>query len=306
MSELFAADRLKKCYGAKTVLHEINLSVGPGHCVALLGHNGAGKTTLMKILLGLTAPTEGKALLFGEDPQGRRGGEVRRSVGYLPENVALPQGMTGRELMRFYARLKRAELAQCDELLGQVGLAEAARQLVRTYSKGMRQRLGLAQTLLGQPRLLFLDEPTNGLDPHLRRHFYEVVQGLTDGGATVLVSSHVLTEIESKADLIAILCEGRLAAFGPLAALREASQLPYHLRLTVEPGATGEIAEEIGGTFSLKGVEAGVMNFVCGGQDKMAILRRVAALNGVVHDVDVVPPRLDEIYAHFVGEVRPS
>jgi Cu-processing system permease protein len=160
-------------------------------------------------------------------------------VGYLPENVSFQAGMTGRELLRFYAGLKRAEAAQCDELLGQVQLAEAAERRLRTYSKGMRQRLGLAQALLGRPRLLLLDEPTNGLDPPLRRQFYDVVQALTRKGATALVSSHVLTEIEARADLIAILRDGELAAFGPLADLREASRLPFRLRLKVRPDTIG-------------------------------------------------------------------
>ena len=105
MSTLFETHRLSKRYGAKTVLKEVGLSVGPGHCVALLGHNGAGKTTLIKLLLGLTAPSAGQVSLLGQDPRGRQAGEVRRAIGYLPESVTFPPGMTGREIMRFYARL---------------------------------------------------------------------------------------------------------------------------------------------------------------------------------------------------------
>lgn len=306
MSELFALERVGKRYGRKAVLRDVTLAAGGGHCIAVLGHNGAGKTTLMKLLLGLTAPSAGRVSLLGRNPRGRGGGDVRLGVGYLPENIALPSGMTGRELMGFYAGLKKAGSAQCDDLLERVGLAGAARQRVRTYSKGMRQRLGLAQALLGQPRLLFLDEPTNGLDPPLRRQFYDAIRALTGAGATAVVSSHVLSEIESRADLIVILRDGELVAFGPLDELRSASRLPFRLRLTVRPDATGEIAQSMGGHYRLDKIEAGVMDFVCDGQDKMTILRRVAALNGVIQDVDIVAPRLDEIYAHFVGEVRPS
>ena len=304
MSTLFETHRLSKRYGAKTVLKEVGLSVGPGHCVALLGHNGAGKTTLIKLLLGLTAPSGGQVSLLGQDPRGRQAGEVRRAIGYLPESVTFPPGMTGREIMRFYARLKGAELTQCDALLDQVDLAEAARRRTKTYSKGMRQRLGLAQALLGQPRVLFLDEPTNGLDPPLRRKFYEVIRGLTEAGATALVSSHLLTEIEARADLIAILCEGALVAFGSLDELRQASRLPFRLRLQVRAEAVGSIVEAIGRDFVPDKIDGGAIDFLCPAPDKMAIVRRVARLNGVVQDLDILPPRLEEVYAHFVDERR--
>ena len=304
MSKVFETQHLTKRYGAEAVLKDVCLSLGHGHCVALLGHNGAGKTTLLKILLGLTAPSEGQVSLLGHDPRGRDGDEVRRAVGYLPESVTFPPGMSGRELMRFYARLKRVDVTQCDRLLERVGLTEAARRRVKTYSKGMRQRLGLAQALLGDPRLLFLDEPTNGLDPPLRLQFYDVIRSLTDAGATAIVSSHMLTEIEARADLVAILCEGALAAFGTLDALRRSSHLPYRLRLQVEIDSVGEIAEAIGRDFALDRVDGEVMDFICPTPDKMAIVRRVAALNGVVRDVDIMPPRLEDIYAHFVDERR--
>jgi len=301
MTTLFETCRLTKRYGRKTVLREVGLSVGEGCCVALLGHNGAGKTTLMKLLLGLTAPSAGHACLLGHDPRGAAGNEVRRLVGYLPEAVSFPVGMTARELMRFYAGLKRRDRRACEALLAEVGLAEAADQRVRTFSKGMRQRLGLAQALIGEPRLLFLDEPTNGLDPPLRQQFYQAIRALAAKGASSVISSHVLSEIEAQADLVAILRAGKLVAFGSLDELRRASGLPVRLRLEVRPEAVGAIAEEIGGEFALSRVEGGVMDFHCATADRMAIVRRVARLNGVVRDVDIRPPRLDDLYLHFVG-----
>ena len=304
MGNLMETRDLTKRYGAKTVLREVSLSLGGGRCLALLGHNGAGKTTLMKVLLGLTVPSSGSARLLGEDPRGRGGAAARRNVGYLPETIAFEGAMTGRELLSFYAGLKGASWAQVDGLLEEVGLAGAARQRLRTYSKGMRQRLGLAQALLGQPRLLFLDEPTNGLDPPLRRHFYQAIAKLTGTGATAVVSSHVLSEIETKADAIAILRAGRLAAFGTLDALRRASRLPLRLRLTVTPDSVGAVAETVGADFALDRVEGGTMEFLCGTADKMTVVRRLARLNGVVRDLDIQAPRLEEIYAHFVAEER--
>ncbi len=293
---------LTKRYRKKLVLDDVGLSVGTGHCLALLGHNGAGKTTLMKLLLGLTAPSAGEVRLLGRDPRGRSGAEARRAVGFLPENVAFEGAMTGAELMNFYADIKGVARAEGLQLLEEVGLAEAARNRVRTFSKGMRQRLGLAQALLGKPRLLFLDEPTNGLDPPLRRHFYEAIAGLTKQGSTALVSSHLLSELEAKADLVAILRAGRLVAFGSLEALRETSQLPVRVRLKVSPETVGAIAEEMGHAFTLERVQGGAMDFLCDSADKMAIVRRIAKLNGEIRDVDILPPHLEEIYAHFASE----
>ena len=305
MTALFSCQGLTKRYGAGVALRDLDLTVDAGRCVALLGHNGAGKTTLIKLLLGLTAPSAGQVRLFGQNPSGRSGSRARRDVGYLPENVVLDQALSGHELLAFYGALKGVGAADCARVLDQVGLGEAAGRRLGTYSKGMRQRLGLAQALLGEPRLLLLDEPTNGLDPPLRRQFYAAVRERIEQGATALISSHALVEIEAQADQIVILRQGALVAAGTLEALRRASGLPHRLRLQVGPEAAGGIAETIGRDFALTGVENGRMEFVCNGADKMTIVRRVAALNGVIKDVDFLPPRLEEIYAHFVAQGAP-
>jgi Cu-processing system ATP-binding protein len=306
MSTLFETHRLGKRYGKKAVLDEVTLKAGEGQVLALLGHNGAGKTTLIKLLLGLTRPSAGHLSLLGGNPAGPQGREIRRAIGYLPENIAFARTMTGRELLGFYAALKGVEPRQCDELLETVGLSEAAGRRVVTYSKGMRQRLGLAQAVLGRPRLLFLDEPTSGLDPPLRRQFYADMGALARGGTTSVVSSHMLTEIEAKADHFAILSAGRLVAHGRMEELRAAAGLPVRLRLKVAPDAVGGIAEEIGSEFALAQCSGGVMDFLCDTHDKMAIVRRVAKLNGVIRDVEILPPGLEEIYAHFVEPEKRS
>ncbi len=295
---------LSKRYGAKTVLDRLDLAVGAGRCLALLGHNGAGKTTLIKLLLGLTKPSRGLVRLLGQDPRGPDGFTLRRSLGFLPEVVSFPPGLTGQEVIRFYANLKGCRPQEGDRLLQQLGLEDASLRRVKTYSKGMRQRLGLAQALLGDPRLLFLDEPTNGLDPPLRRQFYDVVKMATSTGVTAVISSHSLTEIEAKADLAAILTGGRLAAFGTLADLRIASGLPFKLRAQVAPEAVGNLAEAMGDAFILEQVQGGTVYFRCPQPDKMAILKHVAKLNGLIEDLDVLPPRLEEVYDHFVGQGR--
>jgi Cu-processing system ATP-binding protein len=290
---------LGKRYGQNWVLRDVTLDIGERRCIALLGHNGAGKTTLIKLALGLTRPSAGTVKLVGCDPMGRGGDDVRRSIGYLPENISFQGGASGRQIMGFFAALKGAPKGEVEARLEQVGLDGAMDNRVSTYSKGMRQRLGLAQALLGTPKLLFLDEPTNGLDPPLRRRFYTMVDDLVRGGSTAIVSSHVLSEIEARADSFAIMKEGALVAFGSLDDLRIASNLPYRLKLYVGPEETGSIAEVIGGEFALASVENGVMEFACRGANKMSIIRSVARLNGAVKDVDILPPRLEDIYSHF-------
>ncbi len=223
MSSIVSVDGVEKSYGAVKALRNVSFDLGPGQLSALVGHNGAGKTTLIKLMLGLIHADCGAIHVLGEDPAA---GEfsARRQLGYLPENVAFNAALTGRETLAFYARLKRIGQASAWPLLDRVGLMDAADRRVGTYSKGMRQRLGLAQALLGRPRVLLLDEPTTGLDPALRQTFYEILGELRDDGATVLISSHALTELEDRAEHVLIMNRGLLVARGTLAELRSISR----------------------------------------------------------------------------------
>ena len=202
-------DAVVKAYGPVRAVQDVSFRVRAGECLALVGHNGAGKTTLIKMMLGLVRASGGGLSVLGEDPTSGAP-NLRRQIGFLPENVAFNSSLSGRELLAFYANLKDAR-GEVERLLDLVGLTEAADRRVGTYSKGMRQRLGLAQALLGGPRLLLLDEPTTGLDPALRRHFYRIVGDLARGGTAVLISSHALAELEDFAERVVILDRGRPA-----------------------------------------------------------------------------------------------
>ncbi|MCP5151707.1 MAG: ABC transporter ATP-binding protein [Ectothiorhodospiraceae bacterium] len=288
-----------KRYGARAALEGVDLRVEPGERVALIGHNGAGKTTLMKLVLGLTRPDSGSVRVCGVDPGARGSRELRRRLGYLPENVAFQGGISGRASLRFYARLKRADVSRCDALLEEVGLADAMHRPVRTYSKGMRQRLGLAQALLGSPAVLVLDEPTTGLDPVLRHEFYTRLDGLHTSGATMLLSSHSLAEIETRSDRIAVLRGGRLVALGTLDELRARAGVPVRIRLRVERGAAPRIAEMLDSPTALAHVNGCEIDLACPTGQKMPLLRRVADAGLAVHDVEVIAPPLDEVYRFF-------
>jgi len=290
-----------KRYGALTAVTDVDLALGRGECIALVGHNGAGKSTLIKLMLGLIRPSAGTVRVLGEDPATSRAVRGRAGIGFLPENVAFPPAMTGVELLSFYARLKGEPTAGVPDLLARVGLAEAGRRRVGTYSKGMRQRLGLAQALLGAPRVLLLDEPTTGLDPELRRQFYEIVRTLRDGGATVLLSSHALTELEERADRVVVMNRGRMVAAGTMAELRGQVDLPVRILLRVPDNGL----EALAGLAGSRRVNGHIVEITCRHHDKMATLRRITELPLAIDDLEIMLPTLDELYATFMEREAP-
>lgn len=280
---------INKNYGAHQVLTDINLSVDTGESLAIIGHNGAGKTTLMKLLLNLTRPSAGTIH------------QLHPSIGFLPETVSFHPGMSGRQMLRFYARLKHESLRQCDELLELLGLGDAADRLIRTWSKGMRQRLGLAQALLGNPSLLLLDEPTTGLDPFLRQHFYEIIGERQAAGTTVLISSHALTEIEAQTDRIAIMKNGRIVIQGSLDELRTRAGLPVQITVSCAPGMREAMQSELADRNGLQHGNSDKLEFSCSNDEKIPLLHRISGLHSLVVDIHLNPPRLNELYAHFVN-----
>lgn len=294
-----------KIYDGNTVLEDVSLDVDEGSVVALVGHNGAGKTTMIKLLLGLIRPCRGNVRILGLDPAGSRGTEAKRNLGFLPETVAFQQAMTGLEVLNFYARLKRVDLRHNPELLERVGLADAAEHRVKTYSKGMRQRLGLAQALLGSPRVMLLDEPTTGLDPALRRSFYDTLSALKKDGVTVLLSSHALSELEPRVDKLAIMNHGKLMASGSLPELRKHAQIPVRIRLQTQDGAAADIANQLGGV-DVSHVNGRTIEFFCAPEEKMILVRRISELGGTIEDLEIELPTLDQLYAHYRDEGAPQ
>jgi Cu-processing system ATP-binding protein len=288
-----------KRFGKVEAVRDVSLTLGEGETIALVGHNGAGKTTLMKLMLGLIRPTSGTIRVLGDDPAA---GEfaARRRLGYLPENVSFNTALTGQETLAFYARLKRQNKRTVGSLLERVGLTHAADRRVGTYSKGMRQRLGLAQALLGEPRILLLDEPTTGLDPALRQTFYDIVEELRARGATVLLSSHALTELEERAGRVVIMNRGLKVADGTLDELRRIAKLPTRIRLKVTDEALSDVPSWLGPVDDWRRVNGHVVEIDASHDQKIAVLRRATGEGAPVEDLDVVPPTLDELYAHFL------
>jgi ABC-2 type transport system ATP-binding protein len=203
---------LTKRYGGVTAVDDVSFSLAPGTVTGFLGPNGAGKTTTLRVLLGLAAPTRGDALVFGRRYADLE--EPARRVGAVLESGAFHPGRSGRDHLRFLVTAADCGIpsVRVDEVLDLVGLTHAAGRRVGTYSQGMRQRLGVAAALLGNPRLLVLDEPANGLDPNGIHWLRTFLRGFADQGGTVLLSSHVLSEVALTVDQALIIDRGRLAA----------------------------------------------------------------------------------------------
>jgi ABC-2 type transport system ATP-binding protein len=236
---------LTKRYGAVTAVDALTFKVGPGAVTGFLGPNGAGKTTALRMLLGLVAPTAGDALIGGHRYDSLTA--PRREVGAVLETTGFHPGRTGRDHLRVLAQAGGIPRSRVDEVLGQVGLADAAGRRVRGYSLGMRQRLGLAAALLGGPRVLILDEPGNGLDPAGMAELRELLRGLAADGRTILMSSHVLSEVAQTVDRVIIIAGGTLRYAGPLTGLTSAQGETLEaafLRLTAGSGITPGSATE--------------------------------------------------------------
>ncbi|MGH3628286.1 MAG: ABC transporter ATP-binding protein [Sciscionella sp.] len=213
---------LRKSFGNHVVLDGIDLGVAEGTIFALLGPNGAGKTTMVRILATLLKPDDGTARVNGFDVVSQPA-RVRESISLTGQFAAVDEILTGRENLVMIAKLRQVENPRrvADDLLERFGLADAAGRRVATYSGGMRRRLDIAMSLIGDPRVIFLDEPTTGLDPEGRIEVWQVIQNLADSGTTVFLTTQYLDEAEKLADRIAILHEGTIIVSGTLEELRK-------------------------------------------------------------------------------------
>ena len=274
---IFSVRGLAKRYGRVEALGGVDLDVQAGELVGLLGPNGAGKSTLVKIAVGLVRPSAGTATVCGA-PAGSAA--ARASLGYLAELFRFPDWYSADELLALHQRLAHSDGGQRErhELLELVGLTEARDRHVEAMSKGMQQRLGIAQALIGSPKLLFLDEPTSALDPAGRRTIRRLLERLRADGISVLLNSHLLSEVELVCDRVAILLAGRVVA----------------------EGAPSELVRP-------RGVEIetneGVRLFESAGRDDAPrLVADLVAQGRQVYGVRVLTSTLEEVYLEYVGE----
>jgi ABC-2 type transport system ATP-binding protein len=219
-TSVIETNRLVKTYGHVRALKGVSLTVGPGQIFGLLGQNGAGKSTLIKILLGIVRKTDGDATLLGESA-GNSG--VRKRVGYLPEDHQFPLYHSADSLLDFYGQLyglgRSERRKKADEALEIVGLKTRKNDKIKTYSKGMKQRVGIAQSFFHDPDVIFLDEPTDGVDPVGRKEIRDLLLKLKDEGRTVFINSHLLGEVEMICDRVAIVHRGEMVREGTVGEL---------------------------------------------------------------------------------------
>ncbi|GAT74439.1 ABC-type multidrug transporter, ATPase component [Microbacterium sp. HM58-2] len=296
---------LHKRYGRRTAVDSLSLTVEPGTVFGLIGPNGAGKTTTLRLILDIIRPTSGAVRVLGEDP--RSGGpSLRRRIGFVPGELRLDGRMTGRRLLDFYTGVSGPVPAgRIDRLSARLGLDLTRR--VGTLSKGNKQKLGIVQAFMHEPELLVLDEPTSGLDPLVQREFLQLVREARDRGQTVLLSSHVLSEIQQAADTVAVLSAGRLVAEGDVSSLRlgavrrvragfddvDAEELRRELQL-IPHLADVEITRADGSARLSATVEGDIDPFV-----KTIARRRLT-------DLSVEEPDLEESVLRLYGSPHPS
>ena len=293
---------LAKTYAGRppvAALQPLSLDVEAGEIFGLLGPNGAGKTTLVKLLLGIVLPTSGGAELFGRpiaEPA------ARATVGFLPENHRFPDYLTARQTLDLFARMSGHDGARAPALLDRVRLGDAADRRVKTFSKGMMQRLGLAQALMSSPRLVFLDEPTDGVDPVGRREIRDLLLELAADGVTLFLNSHLLSEIERICTRVAIMKQGRVVRDGPVEALTAVGR-EWRLRATPVPDALA-----LGGALRpdpSPPTADGLRAYTLALPDRPALNAALDALRGAGVEIESVEPvrqSLEDLFVQVVGE----
>jgi ABC-2 type transport system ATP-binding protein len=285
---------LTKRFGDVLAVDRLSFQVDEGTVAGFLGPNGAGKTTTLRMLLGLVAPTSGTAAVGGRryrdlpDPV-RRVGAVLEAGGFHP-------GRSARDHLRVQATAAGLPQGRVDQVLEQTGLAGAARRRVGGYSLGMRQRLGLAAALLGDPEVLILDEPANGLDPEGVHWLRGLVRGLADQGRTVLVSSHVLAEVAQTVDQVVIIDRGRLVAQSTLAALTAGADRTVRVR-TPQPEALRDLLVARGASVTLDGPG----QLVVGGATTEQVGQAAAAGGVVLHEMRFERSNLEDVFLELTG-----
>ena len=302
---------LVKRYGDNLALAGIDLDVPAGTVTAVLGPNGAGKTTAVRILTTLTDATEGEAAVAGFDVR-TEGGEVRRRIGLAAQDATVDHLLTGREnlvmLGELHQLLRRDAVARAAELLEQFSLTDAADRVASGYSGGMRRRLDLAATLVARPEVLFLDEPTTGLDPRARSELWDVLDRLVHRGTTILLTTQYLEEAERLADDIVVIDHGRVIARGDARSLkREVGG--DHLHAVLVDGSqlddAAGILASVTGTDAAVDVEARSVNApTTGGVDALIAVATKLRDSGIaVDDLSIRQPTLDDVFLTLTGSV---
>ncbi len=303
--------KVAKRFGEIEALGPVDLEIRPGESLGVFGHNGSGKTTLLRILVGLSRPSAGNLRLDGEETNETTypGKETWRAfhqrLGFMPERITWHENLTAEQTLAHFARLRGVPRRQAAEVLDRVGLGKAARRKLGGYSKGMLQRVNLAQALLGDPRILILDEPLEGLDPHGVRLFFELLGEAgflpsASGGEcerTLVLASHRLLKLSDAARRICILSAGKVRALGTAEELHGELELPVRLVIHPRPGDSGTLESALGQLAPSSLVNDGERLVASVSQaQKMVFLSRLNGLGESIRDLRIEEPTLEEVY----------
>ncbi|KUF15538.1 ATP-binding cassette domain-containing protein [Streptomyces silvensis] len=314
MTDAIIVEGVRKRYGEKRALDGLDLLAAAGTVHAVLGPNGAGKTTAVRIMATLLRADEGRVEIAGCDAR-RQAGEVRRRIGLLGQHAAVDEELSGRQNLEMFGRLHhlgaRRAGTRADELLTRFGLADTGRKAVKRYSGGMRRRLDLAASLITEPRVLFLDEPTTGLDPRGRAEVWESVRSLVGGGTTVLLTTQYLEEADQLADRVSLVDHGRVIAEGTTDDLK-ARLGGDRIDVVVRDGAqlvrAGRLLPGAGGTADEVTVDADRRLASAPVAERMEALTRVVRAlqeEGIeAEDIAVRRPTLDEVFLRLTGRTE--
>ncbi|KWX05015.1 ABC transporter [Carbonactinospora thermoautotrophica] len=311
MPDAIVAEGLVKQYGKVRALDGLDLAVPEGSVLGLLGPNGAGKTTTVRILTTLLRPDQGRALVGGYDVVDQPDA-VRRIMGLSGQYAAVDENLTGRENLDMVGRLyhlgRKAARQRAEELLEQFGLTDAGDRPVRTYSGGMRRRLDLAAALVAKPRILFLDEPTTGLDPRSRLMMWDVIADLVRQGATLLLTTQYLEEADQLADTIAVVDHGRVIARGTADELKTqvgGERLEVVVLDTEGLGRAAKVLARVAGTEARvdEGERRVTVPVSGGAQALVAAVRELDAVDVKIDDIALRRPTLDDVFLALTGHV---
>lgn len=299
-------NNLTKIFKVKTktqqikALNNFSLYVKEGNVFGLLGPNGAGKTTLVKTLLGIVFPTSGNAKILGEDISNIK---IKERIGYLPENHKFPLFLTGENVLKYYAKLSNMDMngieKKIDELLSLVKMKKWKKTKVKNYSKGMMQRLGLAQALINNPDLIFLDEPTDGVDPIGRKEIRDVLANLKEQGKTIFLNSHLLSEIELISDRVAILNKGELVKEGTVDEITSNHEI---YEITTAQKIDSLIWEKLSSEFNLENLEENQFQVKVENSDKLNELLDVMRKSEL--KISTVVPKKNSLEDMFISLIN--
>ena len=294
-------EKLTKRYGDLLAVNDISFAVRKGEVFALLGPNGAGKTTTVEIIDTIRTPTSGKVSLLGMDVTKKKHDIVPR-IGVLPQGFSSFDKITVRETLQFYSRLFRRRNTDVDALIELVNLKEKTKEHYKNLSGGLRQRLGIAIALVNDPEVVFLDEPTTGLDPRARREVWDVLLGLKKKGTTVFLTTHYMEEAELLADTVAIISKGKIIAMGSPGELIEGNANYLVLTLQFADEKAFEIVRKMGFE-PVQDYNNNIKVRVEHADDVQKMLNAIKDAGTSLHSLDVRKPNLEEVFLKLTGEV---